>query len=403
MNKRFFKRHAFVFVLLAIAFFDEFVYGARESAWPLIRDDLGLTYAEIGLLLGLPTFIGNFIDPFVGILADTGQRWRIILIGGLTYGLSLFLLASSMNGLMFLIASTLTGQASGAFIGPAQASLMDYNPLRREQNMARWALAGSLAIVIAPIFLGLLDASGLGWRGFFIMAAFLGLLLTLAFKRLPPHPALKNHSPDEKTTTSPLSFREGFRQALQALQRREVIRWLVLLEFSDLLLDVLLAYLALYFVDVLGLTQLEAGIAVAIWTGVGLIGDIALLPLLERITGLTYLRVSVLFELILYPAFLLVDNIYLKVTILGLIGFFNAGWYAILKGQLYHAMPHQSATVMTIGTVSGFFGSFIPALIGILAMHFGLQNAMWAILLGPIALWIGLPRKMHDVPLDDED
>ena len=42
----------FVFILLVIEFLDEFVFGAREAAWPLIRDDLGLTYAQIGLLLG---------------------------------------------------------------------------------------------------------------------------------------------------------------------------------------------------------------------------------------------------------------------------------------------------------------------------------------------------------------
>lgn len=29
--------------LLAIEFLDEFVFGAREAAWPLIRTDLGLS------------------------------------------------------------------------------------------------------------------------------------------------------------------------------------------------------------------------------------------------------------------------------------------------------------------------------------------------------------------------
>ena len=39
--------------LLAIEFLDEFVYGAREAAWPLIRDDLGLSYVQIGGLIPL--------------------------------------------------------------------------------------------------------------------------------------------------------------------------------------------------------------------------------------------------------------------------------------------------------------------------------------------------------------
>ena len=32
----------FTFTLLLIEFLDEFVFGAREAAWPLVRTDLGL-------------------------------------------------------------------------------------------------------------------------------------------------------------------------------------------------------------------------------------------------------------------------------------------------------------------------------------------------------------------------
>jgi hypothetical protein len=54
--------------------------------------------------------------------------------------------------------------------------------------------------------------------------------------------------------------------ALRALRRREVLRWLTLLECADLMMDVLLGFLALYFVDVVGATPAQAGGAVAVWT-----------------------------------------------------------------------------------------------------------------------------------------
>ncbi len=41
-------------ILLLIEFLDELVFGAGEAAWPLIRDDLALSYDQIGLLLGIP-------------------------------------------------------------------------------------------------------------------------------------------------------------------------------------------------------------------------------------------------------------------------------------------------------------------------------------------------------------
>ena len=180
--------------------------------------------------------------------------------------------------------------------------------------------------------------------------------------------------------------------ALQALRRGEVLRWLVLLQFSDLMLDILHGYLALYFVDVAGVTPSQAALAVAVWTGAGLAGDLLLIPLLGRISGLSYLQLSAFVILGIFPAFLLVDNMALKLILVGLLGFLNAGWYAIPKGQLYSAMPGQSGTVMTLTNIFGFVGALVPLGIGWLAFHFGLDMAMWFLLSGPIALLFGIPR-----------
>ena len=73
-----------VVVLLAAEVLDELVFGAREAAWPLVREDLGLSYAELGLLLGLSTYGGTLLEPFVGVLGDTSWRRRVVLGGSFT-------------------------------------------------------------------------------------------------------------------------------------------------------------------------------------------------------------------------------------------------------------------------------------------------------------------------------
>ena len=185
----------------------------------------------------------------------------------------------------------------------------------------------------------------------------------------------------------------GIKNALGALKRVEVLRWLILLEFSDLMLDVLYGFLALYFVDVAGFTFPQAALAVAVWTGCGLLSDFLLIPLLERVRGLDYLRISVVAELILFPAFLLATSFLPKLVLVGLLGFFNAGWYAILKANLYKTMPGQSGSVLALDNISGMFGKTLPFIIGLVAQTYGLQSAMWLLLAGPIALLIGLPTK----------
>lgn len=381
--------YRFIFVLLLIEFLDELVGGVREAAWPLLREDLQLSYAQIGLLISVPGVVGNLIEPALGILADTWKRRVLILGGGLIFVLSSVLAAASGGFWPLLLAYTMFYPASGAYVSLSQAVLMDLEPERHEQNMARWTFAGSLGVVIGPLLLS--GAAGLGWSWrvpFWAAAGLASLVLAVSWAAYMNSSVTAHVQANEGQIT----FWQGLVNAGKALKRKAVLRWLVLLEFSDLMLDILLSFLALYLVDVAGLPPATAGLAVAIWTGVGLLGDFLLIPLVERISGLAYLRVSAAFELVLFPIFLLAPSLAVRLVALGLLGFFNSGWYSILQGQLYSAMPGQSGTVMTLSDVSGLVGRLIPLGIGLLAQQFGLGPAMWVLILGPVALLVGLPR-----------
>jgi MFS transporter, FSR family, fosmidomycin resistance protein len=375
------------FSYLLVEFLDELVFGVSAAATPLMRDDLALTYVQIGLLLSLPGLIANFIEPFMFILGDVWKRRAILLTGGALFALSLALTSVSSSFVILLFSFILFNPASGMFVGLSQANLMDMDPSRHEQNMARWTFAGSLGVVAGPLLISGLLAFSLGWRfAFGFLAAATVLTLLLAWKRIPAPGVSAEPFPQWS------HFLDGLRNAFSALRNRGVLRWLVLLEFSDLMLDVLYGFLPLYFVDVVGFTTVEAAASVAVWTGVGLLGDFLLIPLLERVEGLTYLRWSVLVELVLFPAFLLVSIPWLKLVILGAMGFFNAGWYAILKAGMFSTMSGQSGTAQALDDVSGIFGKLLPFGIGLAAQAFGLGLAMWLLLAGPLALLLGLPR-----------
>ena len=375
-------------IFLLIEFLDELVFGVNQAAWPLIRTDLTLTYVQIGLLLSIPGIVSGVIEPFLGILGDVWKRRVLILGGGVFFALACLLTGLSPVFSLLLFALCVFYPSSGAFVSLSQATLMDADPSRHEQNMARWTFAGSLGVVLGPLLLGGMAFIGFGWRGVFIVLAGVTLIVLLfAWKRVPGDGS--GHAPLPRFS----EVWSGIRGAFSALRRGDVLRWLVLLEFSDLMLDVLLGFLALYFVDVAGVTAGQAALGVAVWSGLGLLGDFLLIPLLEKVKGLDYLRLSVVIELLLFPTFLLVPSLVLKFVLLGLLGLFHSGWYAILKGRLYSSMPGQSGTVMTLQNVIGMAGKLLPFGIGLAAQYLGLKVAMWLLLLGPIALLIGLPRR----------
>ena len=371
-------------IFLTIELLDELVGGVLIGAWPLISQDLRLSYVQVGLAMTLPNVVATTIEPVMGIWGAIGHRQPLILGGGIGFAIALFLMSMSQDFSMLLAGFTLFAPSSGSFVNLCQATLMDLEPTRHEQNMARWVLAGSLGNVLGPLVLMGAIALHQSWRGaFFLLAVLTGLLL-LRLGNAPITVAISTH--DEQ----PTSFKEGFSDTIAAVRQPSVLRWLTLLQFSDLMLDVLAGFVALYLVDVVGVTTAEASLAIAVWLGVGLLGDFLLVPLLERIQGLSYLRVSASIVLGLYPAFLLVPHPIAKFAILGCLGFLNAGWYSILQGQLYTALPKQSSIVMTLNSLFGVVGSCMPLGLGLVAQHFGLESTMWLLIISPIALLIGL-------------
>jgi len=377
-------------VYLIIEFIDELVFGVGEAAWPFIRDDLHLSYLQIGVALSLPGVMGNLIEPFLFAISDVWKRRVVILTGGIFFAISLLLTGASPSFVFLLASFILFNPSSGAFVALSQAALMDLEPHRRENNMARWTFAGSLGVVTGPILLATAAYMGFGWRGTFISLAFLStLVLFLAFRQIPddqPHPVSFPRVGD---------ILRQFGRTFSALKNWAVVRWLILLEFSDLMLDIFYGFLPLYFVDVAGFTPAQAALSVIVWTGVGLLGDFLLIPLVERVKGLDYLHISVIIELILFPLFLLTSISWLKLVIVGLMGFFNAGWYAILKAKLFESMHGQSAAALMLDNVSGLIGKLLPLGIGLAAQVYGLGTAMWLLLAGPIALLFGLPRRVE--------
>lgn len=370
--------------LLAVEVLDELVDGARGAAWPLLRDDLSLDYAAVGALLSVPALLANLLEPLLGVQGDRRRR-AIVLGGGVAFAAALALMASAASGAWLMLALVLFNPASGAFVSLGQATLMDAEPTRREANMARWGFAGSLGSMLGPLALSAAVAAGLGWRGVLAILAAAALAAVAVMRRLP-FPQPDGATEPEASVGLLASLREG----LHALRSPGVRRSLALLEVADLLLDNLLALLALYFVDVAGASPAVATLAVAVRTSAGLAGDALMIALLGRgAAGATLVRAGAAGALGLFPAFLLAPSVPAKLGLLALLGLCTAPWYPVLKADLYASLPGRSGTVMAVGSVAGLVGASFPMLLGLAAERLGLGSTMWLLLAAPVALLLG--------------
>jgi MFS transporter, FSR family, fosmidomycin resistance protein len=239
----------------------------------------------------VPLLVGGLLELPLGVLAGQGRRRRrAILGGGILFLLTLLAVAAAPSFAVLVCAFTAFYPASGAFVSLTQAELMDAWPDRQARVMARWDLAGSAGAVAGPLLLAGVLASGGGWRAGYLALAGLAAVAWLGAYLRGPVPGVGGPEAGGPAAGGPgagapeaggpgaageLEDAEGpwterAREILAALRDWGTLRWLLLIEVADLLVDVFTGFLALYLVDVAHLTPAVAALAIAVRLGAAL-------------------------------------------------------------------------------------------------------------------------------------
>ena len=360
----------------------------------------------MGLLASVPLLVGGFLELPLGVLTGQGRRRRLaILGGGILFVLTLLGVALAHSFLVLLGAFIAFYPASGAFVSLTQAEIMDAWPDRQAQVMTRWDLAGSAGAVAGPLLLGAVLASGGGWRvGYLVLAGFAALAWLGAYLRGPADDPGSSPAADEEVEHQPWTARA--REVAAALRDTETLRWLLLTEVANLLVDVFTGFLALYLVDVAHLSPTVAALAIAIRLGAALAGDAVLVVILERAGDLVVLRVSAFAAALLYPGFLLVPGTGPKLVVLAALSAATAPWYPILQARLYGSLPGRSSVAVTLSSAAGLAGGLGPLAVGLAAKEFGLSWALAGLVVVPVLVLLvsaGARSRAAPGPQDDAD
>jgi FSR family fosmidomycin resistance protein-like MFS transporter len=374
---------------LAVELVDELVDGTKSAAMPLIRHDLSLSYVQIGLLAAVPLIAGSLIELPLGVISGTGRRRRrFVLAGGLVFIGSVLAAGLAHSFAVLLIALVAFFPASGAFVSLTQATLLDASPGWQAQLMARWTLAGSVGDVAGPLLVAAVLAAGGSWRVAFVLVAaasaagWLAIAATTRADDGVAGPAEGEHAGESADENG----WPGLRAAVRITARAGALRWLTLLEISDLLLDVFSAFIALYFVAVVHTSPAVAALAVAVRLGAGLAGDLLLIGVLERFEPLRVLRVSVLGTGAVFPVFLLVPGLGAKLVLLAAVSIATSPWYPVLEAELFRSLPGRSGLAVSLKSAVGPVAALGPLAVGLLAQHLGLNWAMAALAVVPAAM-----------------
>lgn len=360
--------------LLLVRFADEWVTFFPAGAIEAIRADLGLTYAQMGLVVSsLPA--GGLVGGAFSVAADFWDRRWLASLGALGYALCLLAFALGGSFAVLLVAGFVWGAAGDAFVHGCEVTLVDLYDDDVAPAIGRVNAYAAVGDLLGPLTLAALAALGLSWRAAFgfggaAMLLYAGWLASQRFPR-PSRPA---------EAGSPA-------QAVLAVVRDRRVLLLALVEGLYSLLDEpLLGFTAAFLERDRAVPAVVATVAISVGVVGGIAGFLAVPLFTARWAPGGLLRALAAAMAVELATLVLAPWLPLQTAALGLFELSGAVFYSVLTARYLSLRPGLAGTTgMVVGMV-GHAGLGFPALVGAASDAFGLAAGLGLYALVPVAI-----------------
>jgi MFS family permease len=150
---------------------------ATAVVFPLIKDDLGVTYVELGGTVALYYVVSGICQTAAGFTVDRFGARRVLFFG-LLLSTAGALIAGLSQSYAMLVTAAVVGGIGNSVFHPCDFSILNARVHRERLGYAfsGHGIAGYLGYALAPIY-GITMAAAAGWRGALLGAAALGALV----------------------------------------------------------------------------------------------------------------------------------------------------------------------------------------------------------------------------------
>jgi FSR family fosmidomycin resistance protein-like MFS transporter len=245
--------------------------GLLTALLPLIKESLGLSYLQSGLLLSAYTITSGLSQFAGGWIGDRLRRNIVITVG--LGGISLMAVAVGLSPAYYpmLFILVVMGIFAGAY-HPSAVSLLSgyYDERKRGKVIALHMAGGSIGFAMGPILGGLI-AEFLGWRFAFIILALPALsAVPLILKKFrQQEPVIQEPTTDDNTTQQPIQRGLSIFQALKPIA---II--FILTVSTQLVAGSAMAFIPIYLVDKHNIAPGYAAMMLGIIRGAGIVGSL---------------------------------------------------------------------------------------------------------------------------------
>ena len=174
------RQDARVIGLVALAHgLSHFYQIATAVLFPLIREDLGVSYAALGATIALYYVVSGICQTLAGFAVDRFGARRV-LFGGLLLCVAGTLLAGVARNYEMLVAAALIAGLGNSVFHPSDFAILNarVNPVRLGYAFSWHGIAGFLGYAAAPAFCTAM-AGAFGWRAALLAAAAIGAVIVV--------------------------------------------------------------------------------------------------------------------------------------------------------------------------------------------------------------------------------
>ena len=342
---------------------------------PYLAKDLGLTYSQVGVLMGWNYFTSFFINLPGGLIVDmVGKTGFLLGLAIALTGLPYFFLGFSSSYVVAMVVVTFVGIGNNIWHPAALSFLAKRFPERKGLAIALHALGANLGDTLAPIAVGV-ALTFMIWRKVLILNFFPGVLIGFVIWRLLARAGTIRTEERRKD----LSLREYWVGVKTLAQNKSILLLCSLSGMRSMTQAGLFTFLPIYLANELKYPPALVGTYMTVVQASGIFSSLISGSISDRKGRRPVLTAGLLTTSLLLVALVILRLNYLFVGVLAFLGFFLFSMGPVMVAWMMDLAPKNisGTTVSTLFGIQSLFAGFAPAICGIIADRFGILYSFY--------------------------
>ena len=342
---------------------------------PYMAKDLGLTYSQVGILMGWNYFTSFFINLPGGMVVDmVGKTGLLLGLALALTGIPYFFLGFSASYAVALIVVTFVGIGSNLWHPAALSFLAKRYPERKGFAIALHAMGANLGDTLAPMAIGV-ALTFMIWRHVFIINIIPGIIMGFVLWRL----LVKAGPLKAEVKGKELSLKEYWVAVKTMATNKSILLLCTLSGMRTMTQAGLFTFLPLYLANELKYPPALVGTYISVVQAAGIFSSPISGAISDKKGRRPVLTAGLLASSLLLVAVVVLRVNFLFIGVLAFLGFFLFSLRPVMFAWTMDLAPKNisGTTVSALFGVQSLFSAIAPAVCGFVADRFGILYAFY--------------------------